>query len=85
MKQLFFCCVYSVFFVFIVATTNAASESNQSNGSHLTFLNFLEQHQDLPVEYLSAIYMADTNLQNELLEGTSHPVFSVLKAKKKIL
>ncbi|MCY4178167.1 MAG: scavenger receptor cysteine-rich domain-containing protein, partial [Endozoicomonadaceae bacterium] len=83
MKQLFFCCVYSVFFVFIVATTNAASESNQSNGSHLTFLNFLEQHQDLPVEYLSAIYMADTNLQNELLEGTSHPVFSVLKAKKK--
>ena len=85
-KRFFYCFVYSIFFIFIGAiATNAASGINKSDGSYPTFLNFLEQHHDLPVEYLSAIYMADINLQNELLKGTPHPVFSVIKAKKKIL
>ncbi len=85
-KQFFCCFVYSVLFIFIgTITTNAATGINNSDDSCLTFLSFLEQHQDLPVEYLSAIYIADINLQNELLKGATHPVFSVLKAKKKIL
>ena len=85
-KQFFYCFVYSVLFIFVVTiTANAISDPDKSNDRYLTFLNFLEQHHDLPVEYLSAIYMADTNLQNELLKSTSHPVFSVLKAKKNSL
>ncbi|MCY4330143.1 MAG: hypothetical protein OXC48_08720, partial [Endozoicomonadaceae bacterium] len=84
-KQFFYFFAYIIFFTFlIVTTTNAAFDAGETISRHLTPLNFLEQHRDLPVEYLYVIYMADIDLQHEFSKEKSHPLFSVLKAKKKL-
>ena len=84
-KQLvYFFLSVTVFTFAAVITVNAASDRDQTETDSVTFLSLLQQCRDLPVEYLSAVYVADAKLNNELSKHRVHPFFSVLKATKKL-